>query len=131
MILSMISIYYQYLYLFIFRFYFDRNKIKIDENWYKNILIYYIEYVAIKDLKYLRISIINALYVIINKVNEYFEEINKSMYLMLVPNNESKKLKKKKIWSKFKDLIVSVNINSDDYDEKYMKIKFNLDDKVK
>ena len=38
---------------------------------------------------------------------------------------------KKKIWSKFRDLIVSVNITSDNYDEKYMKIKFNLDDKVK
>ena len=91
MILSMISIYYQYLYLFIFRFYFDQNKIKIYENSYKNILIYYIEYVAIKDLKYLRISIINALYVIINKVNGYFEQINRNMYLMVVPTNESKK----------------------------------------
>ena len=78
--------------IFIFIYiYFDQNKIKIDKNSYKNILIYYIEYVAIKDLKYLRISIINALYVIINKVNGYFEQINKNMYLMLVPTNESKK----------------------------------------
>ena len=30
--------------------------------------------------------------------------------------------------SKFKDLIRSITNNSDDYDEKYMKIKFNSDD---
>ena len=30
----------------------DLNKIKIDEKSYKNILIYYIRYVTIKDSKY-------------------------------------------------------------------------------
>ena len=30
--------------------------------------------------------------------------------------------------SKFKDLIRSITNNSDNYDEKYMKIKFNSDD---
>ena len=29
-----------------------------------------------------------------------------------------------------RDLICSLTKNSDDYDEKYMKIKFNLDDKL-
>ena len=32
------------------------------------------------------------------------------------------------MWSKIKDLINSVTKNSDDYDERYMKIKFDLDD---
>ena len=32
----------------------DLNKIKIDENSYKNILIYYIGYVTIKDSRYLK-----------------------------------------------------------------------------
>ena len=31
---------------------FDPNNIKIDERSYKNILIYYIRYMTIKDLKY-------------------------------------------------------------------------------
>ena len=39
---------------------FDPN-IKIDERSYRNILIYYIEYVTIKDLKYLKISSVNPL----------------------------------------------------------------------
>ena len=52
---------------------FDLNNIKIDENSYKNILIYYIGYVTIKDSKYLKINSVNPLYLIINKVNGYFE----------------------------------------------------------
>ena len=38
---------------------FDPNNIKIDEKWYKNILICYIVYVTIKDLKYVKINIVN------------------------------------------------------------------------
>ena len=38
---------------------FDPNNIKIDEKSYKNILIYYIGYVTIKDLKYLKINSVN------------------------------------------------------------------------
>ena len=56
---------------------FDPNKIKIDEKSYKNILIYYIEYVMIKDSKYVKIISENPLSLIINEVNGYFKEINK------------------------------------------------------
>ena len=35
--------------------------------------------------------------------------------------------KYKELWTKIKDLIGSKTDNWDDYDEKYMKIKFNLD----
>ena len=57
---------------------FDPNKIKIDENSYKNTLIYYIGFAAIKYSKYLKIITVNPLYLIINKVNGCFEEINKN-----------------------------------------------------
>ena len=56
---------------------FDPNNIKIDEKSYKNILIYYIGYVTIKDLKYLKINSLNPLYLIFSNVNRYFQEINK------------------------------------------------------
>ena len=69
---------------------FDLNNIKKDEKSYNIILIYYIGYVTIKDSKYLRIHSVHPLYLIINKVNGYFEEINKSKYLTLVLTNESK-----------------------------------------
>ena len=40
---------------------FDSNKIKVGKKSYKNILIYCIEYVTIKDSKYLKISRVNPL----------------------------------------------------------------------
>ena len=70
----------------------DPNNIKIDEKSYKEFLIYYIGYAAIKYSKYIAFNSVNCLYLIINKVNENFEEINKNKYLMLVPTNESKKI---------------------------------------
>ena len=48
---------------------FDPNKIKIDEKLYKNILIYYIAYVAIKNSKYVKINSVNPLYLMLNKMN--------------------------------------------------------------
>ena len=84
----------------------------------------------IKDLKYIKINSVNLLYFIFSKVNGYFEEIDKSKYLMLVLINESKeKIKKcEELWSKIRELVRIKK--SDDYDEKYMKIKFNSDDKL-
>ena len=65
-------------------------------------------------------------------MNGYFEKINENKYLALVPTTESKEIIKKyeELWRKIRDLIGSITKNSDDYDEKYMKIKFNLDDKL-
>ena len=56
----------------------------------KNILIYYIGYVMIKDSKYIKINSVNPLYLSIYKVNRYFEEINGNKHLTLVPTNENK-----------------------------------------
>ena len=47
---------------------------------------------------------------------------------MLVPNNESKEIIK--LLSKIRDFISSITKNLDNYDEKYMKIKFDSDDKL-
>ena len=59
-------------------------------------------------------------------MKSYFEEINECKYLMLAPINENKERIKKSevLWSKLRDLIRSITKSSDDYDEKYMKIKF-------
>ena len=59
-------------------------------------------------------------------MNGYFEEINKSKFLTLVPTNKSKEIIKKyeELWSKIRDLIRSITKNSDYYDEKCMKTKF-------
>ena len=75
---------------------FNPNNIKIDKQSYKNIVIYYNGYVTIKDFKYVKINCVNPLCFIFNKVNGYFEEINKSKYLTLVPTDDSKEKKFKK-----------------------------------
>ena len=45
---------------------FDPNNIKTDEKSYKNIFVYYIRYVTIKDSKYVKICSVNPLYLIFN-----------------------------------------------------------------
>ena len=71
---------------------FNPNNIKIDEKSHKNILIYNIVYVTIKE--YIKRYSVNPLYLTFRNVNQYFEEINKSEYLPLVPTNKSKDNKK-------------------------------------
>ena len=110
---------------------FDSNKIKIDEKPYKNILIYDIGYMTNQRLEILKNQQCkNPLYLIIGKVNGYSKQINRNKYLTLVSTNKSKEMVKKykDLWSKIKDFIREITKNSDDYDEKYVKIKFNLDD---
>ena len=72
---------------------FGLNNIKIDETSYKDIYIYYIGYVTIKE--YVKIYKTSPSYLIFRYVNGYFEEINGNKYLTLVPNNESQGKAKK------------------------------------
>ena len=50
---------------------------------------------------------VNPLYLIINKINGYFEEINRNIYLTIAPIIEIKEIIKKYevLWSKIKELI--------------------------
>ena len=92
---------------------------------------------TIKDLKYAKVNSVNPLYFIFNKVNGYFEEINGDKYLTLVPTNEGKEAKmwiwrseNEEVWSKIRDLIRLTTKNSDNYDEKHIKIRLNSHDKL-
>ena len=72
---------------------------------------------TIKDSKYVKVNILNPLYLIINKVNGYFEEINRDTFLTLVLTNESKEIIKKngELWSKIRNLIRLITKISADY----------------
>ena len=65
-------------------------------------------------------------------MNGYFQEVNGNEYLTLVSSNESNEIIKKheELWIKVSGLIRSKTKNSDDFYEKYMKIKFNSDDEL-
>ena len=79
----------------------------------------------IKHSTCVKINSGNPLYLIFNKVNGYFEELNWNKCSTLFPTNENKeKIKKyEELWDRIRDLIKSITKNSGDYDEKYMKIK--------
>ena len=61
---------------------FDPNILKIDKKSYKNIDIYYIGYITVKDFDYVKINSINPLYLIISEVDGYIKEKNGNKYLV-------------------------------------------------
>ena len=84
---------------------FGPNQIKIDKQSYKNIDIYYIGYITIKD--HINIHSVNALYFIIDKADGYIEKSNRNKYLSLVSNEKNKEelTKYAELWNKIKNLI--------------------------
>ena len=108
---------------------FDPNHVKMDKKSYKNIIIYYIGYITTKNLIYVKINSVNPLYFIIDTAGRYIEE-NNGNKLTLVSTDTNKDILKKytELWDKIKDLIRSITKTRGDYDDKDMKIKFNLDD---
>ena len=62
---------------------FDSNLLKIDKKSFKNINIYYIGYITMKDSDYIKIKIVNPLYLIVSDIDGYPKEINGNKYLIL------------------------------------------------
>ena len=111
---------------------FDPNLLKIDKKSYKNIDIYYIGYITMKDSEYVKINSVNPLYLIINEVDGYFEEINGNKYLTLVSTDKNKEVLTKytKLWDGIKNSIEKINNKSGEYGKDFMKIKFDSDDSL-
>ena len=111
---------------------FNSNLIKIDKNSYKNIDIYYIGYITMKDFDYVKVNSVNSLHLIMNKVDGYFEEINGNKYLTLVFIDKNKQLLIKyiKLRDGIKNSIEKINNKSGEYGKDFMKIKFNSDDSL-
>ena len=69
---------------------------KIRQKTYKNLDIYNIGYVTIKKIGYDHdINSVNPLYLRINNVNGYIEEINEDKYLVFDDTHENKELLKR------------------------------------
>ena len=87
---------------------------------------------TVKNLSYAKINSVNPLYLIINKINSYIEETNGNKYLTLVSTDKNKETIKKyeELLNTIRDLVRSITKNSDNYDEKYMKVKFNYNDEL-
>ena len=109
--------------------YFHSNLLKIDKKLYKNIDIYHIGYITVKDSDYVKINSVNPLYLIMNEVDGYFKEINGSKYLTLVSTDKNKEVLTKytELWDEIKNSIEKINNKSGEYGKDLMKIKFNSD----
>ena len=68
----------------------DPNTCKLDQKSNKNIFIYNIGYVTVKDLSYTKFNSVNPSYFFIDKINVYIEESNRNKYLTLVSSDKSK-----------------------------------------
>ena len=55
---------------------FNPNLLKVDKKSYKNIGIYYIGYITMKNSDYVKINSVNPFYIIINEVDGSIEEKN-------------------------------------------------------
>ena len=65
--------------------------LKIDKKSCKNIGIYYIRYITIKDSKYVNIHSVNPLYINIDEVERSIEEKNGNKYLTFADTDKTKK----------------------------------------
>ena len=83
-----------------------------------------------KDTDYVNIHSVNSLYFIINKADGYSEENNGSKYLIFASTDKSKLRNYTELWNKIKSLIEKINDKQDEYNEKYMKVKFDSDDNL-
>ena len=92
---------------------FYSNLLKIDKKLYKNIDIYYIGYITVKDSEYVKIDSENPLYLIINEVGGYFKEINGNKYLTLVSTDRNKEVLTKytELQDRIKNSIAKIIIN--------------------
>ena len=117
---------------------FDPSLLKIDKKSYKNIDIYYIGYVTVKDSYYVKINSVNPLYLIISEADGYIKEKNGSKYLVFDSANENNEVLKKynELWDGIKNEIETINAgktskrSSVEYDQDFMKVKFNSDDNL-
>ena len=74
---------------------FDSKLLKIDKKPFRNIDIYCIGYITVKDYDYVKIDSVNPFYLDISEVYEYIKEKNGSKYLVFDSANENNKALKK------------------------------------
>ena len=112
---------------------FDSNNLKLDKKTYKDLDIYNIGYVTIKKIGYgYDINSVNPLYLRINNVNGYIEEINGDKYLVFDDTYKNKELLKRydDVFNGIMDKIKKIDDDWLEYAKDYMKIRFSSDDNL-
>ena len=107
--------------------------LKLDKTSYKNLVIYNIGYVTTKKIGYgYDINSVNPLYLRIDNVNGYIEEINEDKYSVFNVTDENKKLLKRydDVFNGIIDKILKIDDDWLEYSKGYKKIEFNSDDNL-
>ena len=109
----------------------DSKLLKIDKKSYKNIDIYYIRYITIKNIgDYESIHSVNPLYLVIGEVDGYIKEKNGNKYLTSTDKNKEILTKYTELWDNIKSVIEKINNKPAENGKSFMKIKFNSDDNL-
>ena len=103
---------------------FDSRLLKPDKKISMNLRIYYIGYVT-KKPEY-EVNIVNSLYLLINRIDEFIEEKEGDKYLNIaLTDRDSEVLRKhSEVWNGIKNCI------KNKYDKDFMKIKLNSGDVI-
>ena len=112
---------------------FESGLLKIDKKHYKEINIYYISNITIKEIDDCEsIYSVNPLYLLVNHAYGYIEEKNGNKYLVFddsVDENKEVLRKHADLSDGIKYEIKTINGGREnDYRKDYMKIKFNSED---
>ena len=108
---------------------FDADLLKLDKKGVMNIKVYYIGYVTKKPAY--NIDSVNPLYLNIYALDGFIEEKDGSKYLNVALTDYNNNVLKKysEVWKGIKNQIVKINNGLEgEYDNDYMKIKFDSDD---
>ena len=97
---------------------FDYNNLWLDKQSVFNNDFQYIGYIT-KKHEY-NINSVNPLRLMINRINDHFEEVDGDKYLIISSENGD-------IMQKYQEVIYSQLVK---YDGNYMKIQFNTDDNI-
>ena len=103
----------------------DASLLKVHKKDYKEIDVYYIDYVSFKEIANCNnIDSRNAFYLMIDKMIGHFEEKSGNKHLVLDDVNENKKVSKKyeEVWEGFKKEIETIN------GKDFLKIRFESND---
>ena len=109
---------------------FDHNNLRLAKQPVFNNDVYYIEYIT-KKPEY-NINSVNSLYLMINRINSHFEEVDGYKYLIISSENGDIMQKYQELFDGIKEIVKKIYDYSQPvkYDDNIMKIRFNTDDNI-
>ena len=92
--------------------------------------VYYMAYIT-KNPQW-NVNSVNLLHLLINRIKDHFEEVDRDKYLITSSENGDIMQKYQEVFDGIKEIIKKINDYSQPikYDDNYMKIKFNTDDNI-